>query len=98
MDDFEFDEVVLKDAVVIDTLVTYFSEGILGKTNLKIDLFQHFDAGIERLRVRVASRSEGGTNRELIAYRIFEVNFLTLLLSNIFKNKVLNHLIYMWYT
>lgn len=30
LDDFKFNDIVLKDAMVLNTLVTYFNEGIFG--------------------------------------------------------------------
>lgn len=35
LDDFEFDKVILRDVVVLDTLVTYFNEGIFEQPGLK---------------------------------------------------------------
>lgn len=42
MDNFEFDEVILKNVAGLDTLVTYFNKGIFRPTDLKRDLFHYF--------------------------------------------------------
>lgn len=34
LDDFEFDEVILKDTVVLNTLITYFDKGIFRRADL----------------------------------------------------------------
>lgn len=74
LDDFEFNEVILRDVVVLDILITYFNEGIFGQTNLKKDIFHHFGTDIERSRVKVARRSDGGSNIELIVDRMIDVS------------------------
>lgn len=67
MDNFGFEEVILKYVVVLDTPVTYFSDMIFGKTNLKRDLFQHFGTDTEMSQVRAARRRKGGLNAKSVA-------------------------------
>lgn len=38
MDDFEFDKVILRNIMVLDTLMTYFDKGIFGRPELKMNL------------------------------------------------------------
>lgn len=38
MDDFEFDKVILRNIMVLDTLMTYFDKGIVGQPELKMNL------------------------------------------------------------
>lgn len=52
-DEFEFEKVVLRDAVVLDTLVTYFDEGVFGKLQLKRDIYYHFVSDVEWVMARM---------------------------------------------
>lgn len=52
LDNFEFDDIVLKDAVVINTLVTYFNDDIFGRPNLIRNIFNHFGNDAERYSQR----------------------------------------------
>lgn len=78
IDDFDFDEVILRDIVVLDTSVTYFNEGIFDRINLKRDIYHHFGTEIESFKVRATSREEGGTNEELMTDRLIEVSYIDL--------------------
>lgn len=42
LDDFKFDEVILKDALVINILMTNFYKVFFGRPDLMRDLFNHF--------------------------------------------------------
>lgn len=44
IDDFEFEEVILKDTVVINTQVTYFEESVFGWPDIKKNIFNHFES------------------------------------------------------
>lgn len=74
LDDFEFDEVMIKDVVVLDTSITNFNEGVFGKSNLKKDLYHHFGSVVESSRVRKALKVEGGSNEELMVNFLIKVN------------------------
>lgn len=78
LNDFEFDEIILRDAMVLNTLVTYFKEGIFGKTDLKKNLYHHFRSYAERSKVRKARKLGGGSNGELMAYHLIEVSLYLL--------------------
>lgn len=41
LDDLEFDEVILKYVMVLDTLMTFFNEIMFGCPKLKSDLYHH---------------------------------------------------------
>lgn len=58
MDEFEFDKVILKDSVLFDTSVMYFSDRIFGRKDLKRNLFQHFGTNIERSQIRATHRRD----------------------------------------
>lgn len=74
LDDFKFDEVVLKDVMVINTLITYFDEGIFGRLDLIRDLFNHFGSDTKRARVREAHRSERASKGVMMANRLIDVS------------------------
>lgn len=46
-DNFEFDEVILKDSMVLNTIMTYFDEGILVWRDLIRDLYNYFESDVE---------------------------------------------------
>lgn len=72
--DFEFIEVVLRDNMVLNTLMTYFDGGIFWKFQMKINLHYHFTSDTEWTRVKKACKLEGGSNGELMDDRLIEMN------------------------
>lgn len=77
LNNFKFDEVILRDVVVLDTLMTYFDKGIFGQPELKRDFYHHFRSNFEWARVRESCLCEGQSNRKLIVDRLIEVNLCT---------------------
>lgn len=74
LDEFEFDEIVLRD--IVDTRVTYFDDGVFGQPKLKRDLYHHFGSDTKWARVKEAHKSNRGSNGELMADRLIEVNYV----------------------
>lgn len=60
LDDFKFDKDNLKDVMVLNTLVSYFDEGIFGHLELKWDLYHYFKSDVKQTRVRKANKLEEG--------------------------------------
>lgn len=60
--------------MVLNTLVTYFNEGIFGQPYLKRDIYHHFGSDFERSRVREAIKVEGGSNKEVMEDHLIEVS------------------------
>lgn len=52
LEKFEFNEVVLRDVVVLYTLVTYFDEGIFRWPKLKRDFYHHIGSDAKRTRIK----------------------------------------------
>lgn len=74
LDDFEFDEVILREVIVINTPRTYFDEGVFGQPELKGDLYHHFGNDIEWARVKEARKGEGASNGKVIVDRLIEMS------------------------
>lgn len=60
LDDFKFDEVILKDVMVLNSLITYFDEGNFGWSNLIRDLYSSFGSEVEQAKVKEAHKEEKG--------------------------------------
>lgn len=58
LDGFEFDKVILKNLIVLNTLIIYFDEGIFGQVDLMKGLFNHFGSDSEWARVRETPKRE----------------------------------------
>lgn len=56
LDEFKFDEFVLRDTMILDTSMTYFNEGIFGQPKLKKDLYHHFGSDAEQNKVKEVGR------------------------------------------
>lgn len=74
--EFEFDEVILKDAVMLDISVTYFDEGFFGWPNLMRHLFSHFGSDIEWTTIREAHKKEEVSNGKMMADHLIKVKKL----------------------
>lgn len=59
LNNFEFDKVVLRDVVVLETPMMYFKEDIFGQHELKRKLYHHFDSDAKWTRVKEAHKLEG---------------------------------------
>lgn len=62
LDDFKFDEVIPKNIVVLNILITYIEEGVFDWPNLINDLFNHFECDSKWARVRKAPKREEDSN------------------------------------
>lgn len=78
LDDFELDEVILKDDVVLNNPIFYFDKGVFGWLELKRDLYSHFKSDAKQTRVREARRVSQASNGEMMADGLLEVTYIPL--------------------
>lgn len=99
LDDFEFNKVILKNIMVLNTLVTYFDKGVFGRPKLMRDLYNYFGSDVERVRVKEAHKEKNAFNEDimvdlllmvnsypfstLLFYPAYILHYFTLLISNI---------------
>lgn len=67
-------KVVPRDAIVINTQMTYFDEGVFGRLYIERDLYNHFGSDGKRARVRKPCSSEGASNGEMMVDCLIEVS------------------------
>lgn len=56
MDDYKFNEIILKDVIVLITSITYFDKSVFIRPNLMRHLLNHFKSDAEWAKIRKSVR------------------------------------------
>lgn len=74
LDDFKFEKFILKEVMMLNTLIIYFNKGIFKRPELIWDLYSHFGSDVEQASIKEARREKNASNGEMMVDRLLEVN------------------------